>query len=201
MKTPSQNTEGLLTRDRLVRSAVILFQQRGYHATGITDILQHAEIPKGSLYHHFPGGKESLAIAALDWLTEEMVGHFDRCADKNQAAMETVSALYRGAANWLARHDYATGALFSVLAQETGAEEPELSKRLGLSYRQVIAAFSRALTVDGRVAARNGDALALTLLATLDGTIPIARSERSKGPILTALNSVLPLLDTEFAGD
>ncbi|MBO6716901.1 MAG: TetR/AcrR family transcriptional regulator [Rhizobiaceae bacterium] len=191
---------GLKTRDRLVRSAVILFQQRGYHATGIAEILHHAEVPKGSLYHHFPGGKESLAAAALDWLTEEMVGHFDRCVASKQSAVETVTALYKGAANWLARHDYATGALFSVFAQEMSVEEPELSRLLGLSYRRVIAAFSRALTVDGRVAAMDGDALALTLLATLDGTIPIARSERSKAPILTALNSVRPLLDTEAAG-
>jgi TetR/AcrR family transcriptional repressor of lmrAB and yxaGH operons len=53
-------------RDRLIRAAVTLFRQRGYDGAGLTEILDAADAPKGSFYHHFPGGKEQLAVVAVD---------------------------------------------------------------------------------------------------------------------------------------
>ncbi|MCO5059718.1 MAG: TetR/AcrR family transcriptional regulator [Rhizobiaceae bacterium] len=74
-----------MTRDRLVQAAVTLFQRR-YHGTGISEILAHAGVPKGSLYHHFQTARESLGIAALEWLmTVEMETHFDRCAVRQRS--------------------------------------------------------------------------------------------------------------------
>lgn len=43
---------------------------KGYYGTGIREILQSANVPKGSLYHHFPMGKDDLVAEALE---EEMV--------------------------------------------------------------------------------------------------------------------------------
>ena len=55
------------TRQTLIETAATLFLRQGFHATGLSDILQAAGVPKGSLYHHFPGGKADLGIAAADW--------------------------------------------------------------------------------------------------------------------------------------
>jgi AcrR family transcriptional regulator len=55
------------TRERLVLAAADLFRRRGYHGTGLAEILARAGVPKGSLYHHFPDGKADLARAAADW--------------------------------------------------------------------------------------------------------------------------------------
>lgn len=60
----------LPTRDRLIATAAALFRQKGYHATGLTEILDQAGVPKGSLYHHFPEGKADLARAAADWTAD-----------------------------------------------------------------------------------------------------------------------------------
>jgi len=56
------------TRDRLVQAATRLFRQRGYDGTGLTEILTEAGVPKGSLYHHFPGrqGRPRLRRRRLD---------------------------------------------------------------------------------------------------------------------------------------
>ncbi len=58
------------TRDKLTFAAAELFRQKGYHATGIAEVLARAGVPKGSLYHHFPEGKADLARAAADWTAD-----------------------------------------------------------------------------------------------------------------------------------
>ena len=52
-------------RGRLIGAAAKLFQEKGYAATGLSEILDAASAPKGSLYHHFPGGKAELGAAAM----------------------------------------------------------------------------------------------------------------------------------------
>src|SRR3546814_14245285 len=44
-----------------------LMSRRGYAGVGLNEIVEKSGAPKGSLYHHFPEGKEQLAVAALDW--------------------------------------------------------------------------------------------------------------------------------------
>ena len=65
------------TKTRLIRAAADLFRIRGFHGVGVSEILERAEAPKGSLYHHFPNGKTDLAIAAAEWASDGMVGIID----------------------------------------------------------------------------------------------------------------------------
>ena len=65
------------TRDRLITTAAMLFRQKGYHGTGLTEVLDAARVPKGSLYHHFPDGKADLARAAADWTAVEIMKIMD----------------------------------------------------------------------------------------------------------------------------
>jgi TetR/AcrR family transcriptional regulator, transcriptional repressor for nem operon len=53
------------TRTKLVRTAMQLFWEKGYHATSIADVLHKAKVNSGSLYHFFPG-KTDLLAAVLD---------------------------------------------------------------------------------------------------------------------------------------
>jgi TetR/AcrR family transcriptional repressor of lmrAB and yxaGH operons len=65
------------TRDRLIRSAATIFRDKGYHGTGLAEILADAGVPKGSLYHHFPNGKSDLAIAAADLVSSVTLSIID----------------------------------------------------------------------------------------------------------------------------
>ena len=53
------------TREHLIDVGLGLMHQNGYNATGLSDILKAADVPKGSFYHHF-GSKEEFAAAALE---------------------------------------------------------------------------------------------------------------------------------------
>jgi TetR/AcrR family transcriptional repressor of lmrAB and yxaGH operons len=69
--------DALPTRERLVFEAARLFRHKGYHATGLAEILAAIGLPKGSLYHHFPDGKAGLAIAAADWTVDVLINIID----------------------------------------------------------------------------------------------------------------------------
>ena len=52
------------TRTRMIETTARLLQHRGYHGTSLNDILEQSGAPRGSLYFHFPGGKDQLVIEA-----------------------------------------------------------------------------------------------------------------------------------------
>ena len=54
------------SRAALIESAATLFRRQGYAATGLNQILRAAGVKPGSLYHHFPEGKQELAAAVVD---------------------------------------------------------------------------------------------------------------------------------------
>jgi AcrR family transcriptional regulator len=56
------------THSRILASALELFAQEGYEATGVAEICQAAGVSKGAFYHHFPA-KQAIFIELLHtWL-------------------------------------------------------------------------------------------------------------------------------------
>ena len=55
----------ITTREKFVETTSRLMEIQGYHATGLNQIIKESGAPKGSLYYHFPGGKEELASEAV----------------------------------------------------------------------------------------------------------------------------------------
>ena len=51
-------------REAMLDSAITLFRERGVAATSLRDVVAHSGAPRGSIYHHFPGGKAQLAEEA-----------------------------------------------------------------------------------------------------------------------------------------
>ena len=53
------------TRTRMIEATALLLRRRGYHGTSLNDILSASGAPRGSLYFHFPGGKDQLVIEII----------------------------------------------------------------------------------------------------------------------------------------
>src|ERR1700722_16929334 len=64
--TKTEETEIPSTRDHLLRVGLRRIRAMGYAATGVKEILDEADVPKGSFYHHFASeeafAKEVLAL-------------------------------------------------------------------------------------------------------------------------------------------
>ncbi|TMF00123.1 MAG: TetR/AcrR family transcriptional regulator [Chloroflexi bacterium] len=67
------------SRARMVRSAASLIRTRGVTGTSFSDVLADSRAPRGSIYHHFPEGKEQLAADAIKWTSERVLAHQREC--------------------------------------------------------------------------------------------------------------------------
>ena len=77
------------TRRKIMKSAVELFNEIGYPATGLGDIIERAEMTKGALYYHFDS-KESLATAIIEEGSVRLAEAFRGIAASSAPALETI---------------------------------------------------------------------------------------------------------------
>jgi TetR/AcrR family transcriptional regulator, lmrAB and yxaGH operons repressor len=188
-------TDGSLpTRERILRSALHLFQQRGYHGTGLSEILDDARAPKGSLYHHFPHGKAELAVAAIEAVAADFEAYFARKRARGVSAANIVRALATAQAQWLKQTGWREGTIFAVLAQSCLPDAPEVQRALAAVHARRRTLLAQALREDG---ARDADALAELALAALDGAMIHAAAERDARPLRVAAERAGRVLDAD----
>jgi TetR/AcrR family transcriptional regulator, lmrAB and yxaGH operons repressor len=163
----------LSTRDRLIRSGVHFFQTQGYHGTGIAAILSRAKVPKGSFYHHFPEGKEQLAVASLAWLEGEVSRFLDGLTATGAGSEQMVEGIARYAAAGIRSGERRRGSLLAALAQDAALDSPAIARAL----HQYAGAIRRRLAVARKRERPNldGTAFADQALAMVQGAGILAR--------------------------
>src|SRR5690606_4159709 len=95
MPDPQAPTPG--TRERLIAAMTDALRRRGLHGGGLTELLAQAGAPKGVLYHHFPGGKTELAIAAIDHVVDRMLHGLDALLTRIPDPVEALGHWMTGA--------------------------------------------------------------------------------------------------------
>lgn len=170
------------TRTRLLLVATQLFQQRGFHAVGLAEILLLSEAPKGSLYHHFPGGKTDLAQACVARIAEATLAAVDQAADSGIDIIGFLQNLARETAAWLERTEWRDGSLLAVIGQEQGGADNALSEAVRIAYQRIEMRLTKWLMNEGIVAARARE-IAATIIAAHEGALVLARSRRDAAPV------------------
>lgn len=174
-----------------MNAALALFKRRGYHAAGVAEILTMARAPKGSLYHHFPGGKPDLACVAVRSLTARMYQIFELANEQGLSPAEHLSYLCDRCCDWLIRTDFTEGLLLSTLATGLGEPEADVTETL-LSCNLEIFAQYRAFLRSHQV--EQADEVALTVLMALEGAIVYSRIRKSVAPFQACTTTLMPLL-------
>jgi TetR/AcrR family transcriptional repressor of lmrAB and yxaGH operons len=164
------------TRDRLIRAGVYFFQTQGYHGTGIAAILARAGTVRGSFYHHFPEGKEQLAVASLGWLEGEVTQYLDGLAASGSGSKEMVEGIARYAARGIRSGERRRGSLLAALAQDAAPDSPRIARALkqyagAVRHRLAAARDRERPNEDGSVFADQALAMVqgASVLARVDG--------------------------------
>src|ERR1700712_4833001 len=97
------------SKAKTLAAAVKLFRQQGYHGTALHDVLAAGGSPRGSLYFHFPGGKEQIGEAALTLAGEAVRQAIAQAAEHSESAEVFLTRIARGMASDLEKSGYKEG--------------------------------------------------------------------------------------------
>jgi TetR/AcrR family transcriptional repressor of lmrAB and yxaGH operons len=171
---------GRLARDvraRMVAGAAELLARRGLQATSFSEILERSGAPRGSVYHHFPGGKDQVIGSALDLAGDRAIELLDRKA--GVSAEEMAAWFLHIWREVLVRSNYDAGC--AVLAVTVAADSPELRDHAAEVFRSWRRRLAELLE-QGGLQPRDADRFAATLIASSEGAVALSRAERSLEP-------------------
>ncbi|MGI5404950.1 TetR/AcrR family transcriptional regulator [Streptomyces sp. CA-135486] len=169
------------TRDRIVIAAARLLQRQGYVGTGIKQIAKEAEATLGSVYHFFPGGKESVAVAAIEYGGQEFAMLLRDALDSADDPGAAVEACARQLAEGLRASGWTDGCPVTATALETLGSESDIQQACAKALRSWEQIVTEKLLHSGFQAPDAGE-LATIIISALEGaevTAQVNRSEES----------------------
>lgn len=162
------------TRERLLSTAATLFQTQGYHATGLNQVVAEGNAPKGSLYFHFPGGKEQLAAESLTVSATKVQERLQKVTDLDDA-LDMFAAQ-------LVASDFRDGCPIATVALDAAAESDQIRTACARAYGSWRKALTDFLTRQG-IHADRAPGLATTVLAAVEGALLLAKTHRDVAPL------------------
>jgi len=163
------------TRTRILRAALRLFRRHGYHGVGINDILAEAQAPKGSMYHHFPSGKEEIAAAVVGLITDSLLGLIDaQPATLTPAVLVARVGVALGETVARTRHELC--ALFAAFVAEK-ASAPRLGQAVAQAYAAIASRLEQRLRAADFTPAQARDRAALVVMLLEGGSLMAAAGE------------------------
>ena len=177
------------SKEKTVVAAVKLFSQRGYHGTALNDILDAGGSPRGSLYFHFPRGKEEIGEAASGLAGEAVRQVIANAAETSDNIEDFLTSIVQAMASNLERSGYSEGCPIATVALETAAQ----SEILGTAARNAFQSWEQELRRGlERFGIKTGDAdlVATAVLSQIEGALLLARTYRNLEPMRRAETAV-----------
>lgn len=186
-------TEKFNRKTQIIEVASKLFFEQGYHVTGIKQIIEAADIAKGTFYSHFKS-KEELGLEWLELGSHKWKERRNAFLENFETPAEKLVALFDFQAKGAEECGYRGCAMLNMLA-----ETPELGcpmRKAIRSYKKDYLAFIQNLVdqclPEAPAADREQRAGAIYLLS--EGAVVAAQSFCKTGPIEIAKNQVSRIL-------
>jgi TetR/AcrR family transcriptional repressor of lmrAB and yxaGH operons len=175
--------KGEQTKQRMIGVTATLLRRKGYFATGLNEIVQHSSAPKGSVYFHFPGGKDELAAAALKQMGHAWRDHLASALDHQPAhPARDIERICDLLAAELENSGFAHGCPLATVTLETAAEHEAL-RALSAEHFRAWEALIEARLCAGGVARTQAAPLATLVLSSIEGALILARAYRDTTPL------------------
>jgi TetR/AcrR family transcriptional regulator, lmrAB and yxaGH operons repressor len=173
-------------RERMITAARRLFRQHGYLGTALSDVITESAAPRGSLYFHFPGGKEELATEVSLLHAADVIAHVNRAAGTTDTAAEFIAGFMRHFRDEIVASDYRESCAVAPIVLECTPASVPLSDVTRRGFGDLIATVTTRLEEKGleRERARTLGSLAVT---TMEGALILSRTLRSPEPFDAAI--------------
>lgn len=186
------------TREHLIDVGVRLMHGHGYGATGIKEILEFAQVPKGSFYHHF-GSKEEFTDAVLERYAAHEMQRWESIL--NNAKLPPLKRLRRyfdELVKVYGQKGPIPGCLMGSLSLEIATQSNIIQKRLSISFgywqHAIAAVLQSALDQKQLPSGTEPEALASFLLNSWQGAVVRSMAEKSNEPLRCFLHYAFDIL-------
>ncbi|HEY4778726.1 MAG TPA: TetR family transcriptional regulator [Solirubrobacterales bacterium] len=183
-------------RALLLNGARQLLAEKGYAGMELRDVAARGHAPRGSIYHHFPGGKRQLAVEAAG-LEGTMIRNLIERSLEERGLKETLSMFGEVFRRRVADHPERIGCpvAAAALARPEDAELAAVATAAFQSWERPIAAALR----DEGVSAGDAEAFAGLVVSTVEGALLRARAAGSQQPLDSAIGGLGQALEALLA--
>jgi AcrR family transcriptional regulator len=184
------------TRQRLIDAAGELFWERGYAATGLSDILESAGARGGSLYHFFPT-KDDLLLAVIDrhvLVIQTTIENTLAAHDEPHGRVLAIVEFYR---QFMRRTGFALGCPITNLAGEIGDSHPKAAAKIAefneWLARRVEQPLSEIMgTGEGE---EKTIVIARAIVCMIQGAAVQARASKNETPLAACADAAAAMLE------
>jgi len=187
------------TKSRILDATAELFMRYGYTGTGLKQIVADANAPFGSLYHHFPGGKQELGVEVIHrsgaMYLELVMGVVDAAPDP----VSGVRDCFSGAAEVLRATDYADACPIETIALEVASSNEPLREATAQVFESWIVGASARFRAAG-VDEQSARELAIMLITLLEGAFVLCRASRTTEALEAAGETAATVVEAALRG-
>jgi TetR/AcrR family transcriptional regulator, transcriptional repressor for nem operon len=186
------------TRDHLIDTGLKLMHQHGYNATGLTEILKVADVPKGSFYHHF-GSKEDFAAAALERYTTREAKHAATVLNDAKAPpLKRLKRYFTDLVRFYGQKGEIPGCMMGRFSLEIAAANPQLRKQISGSFAHwehtIATVVQQAVAQKELPADTDSESMAGFLLNSWEGALLRSQAEENDSPLEVFMHLVFDRL-------
>jgi AcrR family transcriptional regulator len=168
------------TRHKMLLSAAEVLRERGAAGVTIDEVLTRSGAPRGSVYYHFPEGRNQLLTEALQFAGDSITAVIDDAV--GYGGLSLVVEFVEFWERTLAESGFVAGCPVVAAAIGSSDDDPELTAVARQILDRWRAALTRAFGADGFDEADAGS-LAVMCIASLEGAVVLCRSTRTVGPL------------------
>ncbi len=191
--TPLTSNNAAPTRDRLVTAMLNALRRTGFHGVGLSELLAQAGAPKGVMYHHFPGGKSELAIAAIDLFVHQISDGLQKLLHRHADPADALQAWMVSAQKVLSASGYQQGCPLASIASESTPEDIAIRQALATGFARVRQQLALALENAGVAPARSAN-LAALMVSAYEGALIQARVAGRVDPMQHTTEALVDLV-------
>jgi AcrR family transcriptional regulator len=161
-------------------SAAEVMRERGAAGVTIDEVLTRSGAPRGSVYYHFPEGRNQILAEALHYAGEAITADIDEAAGRGAKVL-----LGQFVEFWervLAESDFNAGCPVVAAAIGSADDDVPLAAEAARIFAHWRTALTWAFVADG-FPESDADPLAVMSIAALEGAVVLSRSARSSDPL------------------
>lgn len=180
------------TKEVILKTATCLFQRQGYHGTGLNQIIEESGAPKGSIYYHFPNGKEEIALEAIHQMKRDILERAQEDLSEGVTAVEAFQFYINKIASIFDHPKMIEGLSIGLIASEIASTHENLRLACEAVFKDWQALYVNKLKAHG-MKTEKAEELGLTITALIEGACTLSATHKNGDP-LRVIAKQLPLL-------